>query len=68
MSGRAPSPVPGRLALAAALIALGLCGCAAGLRGPATPVTPAGAARLQRECPAGTFLGTMSINCPQPVE
>lgn len=65
MSARPARP---RRGLAAALLALGLGGCAGGLRGPATPLDPAAGPRLARDCPAGTFLGTMTINCPQRVD
>ncbi|RYB06438.1 hypothetical protein D3272_06755 [Lichenibacterium ramalinae] len=58
----------GRLSLvAAAILALALGGCAAQPR-TATRSSPADAARLERECPAGSFLGTMTVNCPQRVE
>lgn len=58
----------GRLSLfASAVLALILGGCAAQPR-DATRSSPAAAARLERDCPAGSFLGTMTVNCPQRVE
>jgi hypothetical protein len=48
-------------------VGLALAGCARDAE-PATFAVPrAAAADIRMTCPPGTFIGTMMVNCPQPL-
>jgi ABC-type uncharacterized transport system auxiliary subunit len=52
---------------AAAALAATLAGCARDAP-PATFAVPrAAAAEIRMACPPGTFIGTMTVNCPRPL-
>ena len=54
-----------RLLLVALPLVTLLAGGCAPRRDP--PITAAEAARLRERCPPGTFMGTMTSNCPEIV-
>lgn len=47
--------------------ALALAGCARDAQPVTFAVPRAAAAQIRMTCPPGTFIGTMTANCPQPL-
>lgn len=56
----------GASALTAALMAV-LAGCARDAEPTTFAVPRATAAQIRMTCPPGTFIGTMTVDCPQPL-
>lgn len=61
-AGRAAARSAAALSLAAAL-----SGCARDAEPTNFAVPRAAAAEIRMTCPPGTFIGTMTVNCPQPL-
>ena len=57
---------PARIAATLALT-LALGGCARDAEPTTFAVPRAAAAEIRMTCPPGTFIGTMTVNCPQPL-
>ena len=54
--------------IAAALaLAVALGGCARDAEPSTFAIPRAAAAEIRMTCPPGTFVGTMTVNCPQPL-
>lgn len=48
-------------------VGLALAGCARDAEPTTFAVPRAAAADIRMTCPPGTFIGTMTVNCPQPL-